>query len=136
MRITHGSSTDHRPELRVSQDGGVPLVSKSGDGHASERRCSRQAEALVRACASSPTPRYLVADAKRYTEDTAATLAKLGFITRMPGTLTLGSQVIPQALQWDLWHHLDETTRYHRIALGHYGVLLQVVASHALRRRV
>ena len=63
------------------------------------------------AVASAPTPRYLVADAKLSTEDTATTLAKLGFITRMPGTIKLVSQVIPQALQGDRWHRLDETTR-------------------------
>ena len=58
------------------------------------------------AFARSPTPSYLVADAKLYTEDTAATLAKLGFITRIPGTLKLVSQVITQALPWDRWHRL------------------------------
>src|SRR6266849_2711023 len=116
IAITHGYSKDHRPDLKqavlelmVSQDGGVPLVSKSWDGNASDTQIFQErAEALMRAFASSPTPRYLVADAKLYTEDTAATLAKLGFITRIPGTLKLVSQVITQALQWDLWHHLDE----------------------------
>jgi hypothetical protein len=71
-----------------------------------------RAAALMAALARSPTPRYLVAEANLYTEDTAATLAKLGFITRLPGTLTLVSQVITQARQRDRWHHLDETTRY------------------------
>ena len=120
IHITHGYSKDHRPDLKpavlellVSQDGGVPLVSKSWDGHTSDTQMFQaRAEALMAACASSPTPRYLVADAKLYTEDTAATLAKLGLITRIPGTLTLVSQVITQALQRDRWHHLDETTRY------------------------
>ena len=35
------------------------------------------------------------------------TLAKLGFITRIPGTLKLVSQVIGQALTWDTWQRLD-----------------------------
>jgi len=145
IRITHGYSKDHRPDLKqavlelmVSQDGGVPLVSKSWDGNASDTQIFQErAEALMRAFASSPTPRYLVADAKLYTEDTAATLAKLGFITRIPGTLKLVSQVITQALQWDLWHHLDEMTRYHRIELGHYGMAQRwlVVSSQAARER-
>src|SRR6266436_4052352 len=130
IRITHGYSKDHRPDLKqvvlellVSQDGGVPLVSKSWDGNTSDTPIFKErAEALMAAFASAPTPRYLVADAKLYTEDTAATLARLGFITRIPGTLKLVSQVITQVLQWDLWHHLDEMTRYHRIELGHYGM--------------
>src|SRR6266496_1595395 len=43
IRITHGYSKDHRPDLKqavlellVSRDGGVPLVSKSLDGNASD----------------------------------------------------------------------------------------------------
>lgn len=43
LAITYGSSKDHRPDLKqavlelmVSQDGGVPFVSKSWDGNASE----------------------------------------------------------------------------------------------------
>lgn len=145
IRITHGYSKDHRPDLKqvvlelmVSQDGGIPLVSKSWDGNASDTQVFQErAEALMRAFASSPTPRYLVADAKLYTEDTAATLAKLGFITRIPGTLKLVSQVITQALQWDLWHRLEETTRYHRIELCHYGMAQRwlVVSSQAARER-
>jgi len=145
IRITHGYSKDHRPDLKqavlalmVSQDGGIPLVSKSWDGNASDTQIfQKRAEALMRAFASSPTPRYLVADAKLYTEDTAATLAQLGFITRIPGTLKLVSQVITQALTWDLWHRLDETTRYHRIELCHYGMAQGwlVVSSQAARER-
>ena len=76
------------------------------------------------AFARSPTPRYLVADAKLYTEDTAATLAKLGFITRMPGTLKLVSQVIAQALQWDRWSRLDEMTRTMATSNWAQGILL------------
>src|SRR6266446_4646162 len=43
ITITHGYSKDHRPDLKqavlelmVSQDGGVPFVSKSWDGNASD----------------------------------------------------------------------------------------------------
>ncbi len=43
MAITHGYAKDHRPDLKqavlellVSQDGGVPLMSKSWDGNASD----------------------------------------------------------------------------------------------------
>ena len=145
IHITHGYSKDHRPDLKqaglellVSQDGGVPLVSKSWDGNTSDTQIFQErAEALMAAFTSSPTPRYLVADAKLYTEDTAATLAKLGFITRIPGTLKLVSQVITQALQRDRWHHLDETTRYDCMELCHYGMAQRwlVVSSQAAMER-
>jgi transposase len=43
MTITHGYSRDHRPDLKpavwalmVSQDGGIPFVSQSGDGNTSD----------------------------------------------------------------------------------------------------
>jgi transposase len=145
ITITHGYSKDHRPDLKqavleliVSQDGGVPMVSKSWDGNASDTQIFQErTTTLMRAFANSPTPRYLVADAKLYNEDNATPLAKLGFITRIPGTLTLVSQVITQALTWDRWYHLDETTRYQCIELCHYGMAQRwlVVSSQAAMER-
>jgi len=145
IRITHGYSKDHRADLKqvvlellVSQDGGVPLVSKSWDGNTSDTPIFKErAEALMAAFARASTPRYLVADAKLYTEDTAAALTNLGFITRIPGTLKLVSQVITQALEEDRWHRLDETTRYYCLALCHYGMAQRwlVVSSQAAMER-
>ena len=109
ITLTHGYSKDHRPDLKqavlaliVSQDGGVPFVSKSWDGHASDTQIFQErAAALMATLKRSPTPRYLVADAKLYHEDNVANLRQLGFITRMPTTLKLVAQVIGQALRWD-----------------------------------
>ena len=83
MHITHGYAKDHRPDLQqvvvellVSQDGGVPLVSKSWDGNTSDTPIFKErAEALMAAFARAPTPRSLGADAKLSTEDTAPTRA-------------------------------------------------------------
>jgi transposase len=107
MRITHGSSKDHRPDLKqavlelmVSQDGGVPFGSKSWDGNPSDTQvCQQRAEAVLRAFPNTPTPRSLVADAKLSCEANAVHLATLGFITRIPATLKVASQVMGQALQ-------------------------------------
>lgn len=130
IAITHGYSKDHRPDLKqavlelmVSQDGGIPLMSKSWDGNASDTKVFQQrAQALMAAFKGSPLPRYLVADAKLYNEENAAHLKHLGFITRIPGTLKLVTQVITPALKWDTWQGLDETTRYQPIELCHYGM--------------
>ena len=145
ITITHGYSKDHRPDLKqavlelmVSQDGGVPMVSKSWDGNTSDTQIFQErAAALLTAFAHAPTPRYLVADAKLYNEANAPTLAKLGFITRIPGTLKLVAQVITQALTSDLWQRLDELTRYHGLELGHYGMAQRwlVVSSQAAMER-
>ena len=77
ITITHGYSKDHRPDLKqavlelmVSQDGGVPFVSKSWDGNTSDTQIFQErAKALMATFQHSPTPRYLVADSKLYNED-------------------------------------------------------------------
>ena len=82
ITLTHGYSKDHRPDLKqavlaliVSQDGGVPFVSKSWDGHASDTQIFQErAAALMATLKRAPTPRYLVADSKLYHEDNAANL--------------------------------------------------------------
>jgi transposase len=145
ITITHGYSKDHRPDLKqavlelmVSQDGGVPFVSQSWDGNTSDTQIFQErAEALIATFKCSPTPRYLVADAKLYHEDNAINLKKLGFITPMPGTLKLVAPVITQALRWDTWQCLDATTRYQGIELCHYGMAQRwlVVSSQAALER-
>ena len=145
IRITHGDSKDHRPDLKqavlellVSQDGGVPFVSKSWDGNISDTRVFQErAEALLSAFKDTPSPRYLVADAKLYCEDNAAHLAQLGFITRIPATLKVVSQVMSQALQQDTWQPFDDDTRYQPLELCHYGMAQRwlVVSSRAALER-
>jgi transposase len=145
ITITHGYSKDHRPDLKqavleliVSQDGGVPFVSKSWDGNASDTQIFQErAAALMATFQCSPTPRYLVADSKLYNEDNAANLKELGFITRIPNTLKLVSHVITQALRGDTWQYLHDITRYHRIELCHYGMAQRwlVVSSQAALER-
>src|SRR5262245_38307527 len=145
IRSTHGYSAGHRPDLKqavlellVSQDGGVPFVSKSWDGNISDTRVFQErAEALLSAFKDTPSPRYLVADAKLYCEDNAGHLAQLGFITRMPATLKVVSQVIRQALQQDTWALFDDDTRDQPLELCHDGIAQRwlVVSSRAARDR-
>jgi len=145
ITITHGYSKDHRPDLKqavlelmVSQDGGVPFVSKSWDGNTSDTQIFQErAEALLATFQRSPTPRYLVADSKLYHEENATHLKHLGFITRIPNTLKLVAQVITQALTGDTWQRLDATTRYQRVELCHYGMAQRwlVVSSQAALAR-
>ncbi len=130
IQITHGYSKDHRSDLKqailelmVSQDGGVPFVSKSWDGNASDTQIFKErAQALMTTLKNSPTPRYLVSDSKLYTADNAANLKAFGFITRIPNTIKLVKQVIAQALERDTWRRFDETSRYQSVGLYHYGM--------------
>src|SRR5205823_13353773 len=88
IAITYGYSKDHRPDLKqavlelmVAQDGGVPFLSQSWDGNASDTKIFQErAAALIATFKNSPTPRYVVADAKLYNEDNATHLHHLGFI--------------------------------------------------------
>ena len=116
----------------------MPLGRKSWDGKTSDTPIFKErAEALLAAFARAPTPRSLGADAQLSTEDTAATLARLGCIPRIPGTRKLVSQVMSQALQWDRWYRLDATTRYAWLALCHSGMAQRwlVVSSQAAMER-
>jgi len=130
IAITYGYSKDHRPDLKqavlelmVAQDGGVPLMSQSWDGNASDTAVfKKRCEALLTQFAASETPRYLIADAKLYTEANAPNLAHLPFITRIPETLTVTPQVIEQAWAWGEWQPLDATVKYQRVELCHYGM--------------
>lgn len=128
--ITHGYSKAHRPDLKqavlelmTAQDGGIPLVSQSWDGNASDNAIFQErAKALIDEFKASPTPAFMVADSKLYTEKNAPFLAQVPFLTRIPESLQVAQQVIAQAWAWNHWEGLDANYRFQRIDLGHYGI--------------
>jgi transposase len=137
--ITHGYSKDHRPDLKqavlelmVSQDGGVPLLSKSWDGNASDTKVFQErAQTLMTTFKNSPSPRYVVADCKLYHKDNAKNLKALPFITRIPNTLKVVSQVITQAVEIDTWHDVDEQMRYQCLEFCHFGIEQRWLVVHS-----
>jgi transposase len=139
MTMTHGYATDHRPDLKQavvelmgSQDGGVPFVRQSGDGHTADSQIFQaRAQALRHAFTNPPSPRYLVAEATLDHEDHASSLHSIGFITRMPNTLGVVAQVIVQALGWDTWQPCDDNTRSPPLALGHDGMAQRWLVGYA-----
>lgn len=130
IAITHGYSKDHRPDLKqavlelvVSQDGGIPFISKSWDGNASDNVVFKQrCDALIEQFSQSKTPRYLIADSKLYTKTNAQSLAQLPFITRIPETIKLARDAIVQAWDANCWQILDDERRYYSVSLSHYGI--------------
>ena len=122
--ITHGYSKDHRPDLKqavlelmTAPDGGIPLVSQSWNGNATDNAIFQErAKALIAEFKAAPTPTFMVADSKLYTEKNAP------FLTRIPESIQVVQQLIQQAWAWDQWQQLDETYRYQRIDLCHYGI--------------
>ena len=139
ITITHGYSRDHRPDLKqavlalmVSQDGGVPVVSKSWDGKTSDIEVFQErTQALMAALQNAPSPRYLIADSQLYHEANAPNLQQLGFITRIPNTIGVASQVIAQALTWDTWPRLDNKTRDQGIEVCHDGMAQRWLVGHS-----
>ena len=145
--VTYGYSKDHRPDLKqvilelmVSQDGGVPFMSKSHDGNTSDNLVFKQrSEGLLKEFASCEMPRYLVADSKLYTQENAVNLAHLPFITRIGGNLKVLDEVIEQCLSMGNWQPYDEQTGYQRVDLCHYGIeqrWLVVYSESAYQRAV
>lgn len=137
--ITHGYSKDHRPdlqqavlELMVSQDGGVPVLRTRWDGHASDTKVLQErAQTLLTTFKNSPSPRYVVADCTLYHKEHAAHLKALPFITRLPNTLKVVSQVMTQALAIDTWHDVDAQRRYQCLELCHFGIAPRWLVVHA-----
>ena len=145
IRITHGYSKDHRPDLKqiihellVSQDGGVPLMMKSWDGNASDNKIFTERSALlIEHFKQSPSPRYLITDSKLYSKDNAENLKQLGFITRIPGTVKEERQSIIAAISKNEWCQLNKENRYSVRHLEHYGIPQRwlIVFSNKARKR-
>ncbi len=145
IRVTHGYSKDHRPDLKqvvqellVSQDGGIPLACKAWDGNASDNVVFQErAQALVTSFKSSTEPRYCVADSKLYHAKNAEFLADIIFITRVPGVVKLEAEHITKAMEEDVWIQLDDTYKYTALSVKHMDIQqrwLVVYSKHARTR--
>lgn len=130
IEITHGYSKDHRPDLKqavielvVSHDGGVPFISQSWDGNESDTEIFKErSNALIENFKNSETPRYLTADCKLYTKDNAENLARLTFVTRIPGTINKEQEITEKALEMGNWQVKDEKLSYQSFSLSHYDI--------------
>lgn len=130
IAVTHGYSKDHRPDLKqailelvVSQDGGIPIISKSWDGNANDNTVFKErSEALIEPFSASETPRYLIPDSKLYTQANPQTLAQLPFISRIPETIKVVQSAICQAWAAGCWQILNDQHSYYRMDLSHYGI--------------
>ena len=142
---THGSSSEHRPDLKpavldrmVSHDGGGPGVSQRWEGHPSDRELFQaRAQAWRAAFQPAPSPRSLLADAPRSPADNAPHLRALGCFTRLPHPIGPVSPVSTPALTWETGPPRDEPTRAQRRERCHDGMAQRwlVVPSPAARAR-
>jgi len=148
ISITHGYSKDHRPDLKqavlemmVTQDGGIPIISKSWSGNASDSKIFRERSmALLEAFKKSDSPRFLIADSKLYAQETIqGPLKDIPFITRVPSVVKQEQLRIAEALKTpsDQWTQLDDRNRCYTIELEHYGQKQRwiIVGSDDMRNR-
>lgn len=145
IKVTHGYSKDVRPDLKqvvqelmVSQDGGIPLMSQSWDGNASDNKIfNERAKMLIEHFKQSDVSRYLIADSKLYSEENASNLQYLKFITRIPGTNKEENTAISDAVKLKKWHNLDTENKYSVIKITHHGMKQRwiIVFSNQARER-
>jgi transposase len=146
INVTYGHSKAKRPDLKqvvqelvTSQDGGIPFMTKVWSGNASDSVILRErAKALMEEFSKSSN-RYLVADSKLYAEETAKTLNKINFITRVPSTLKLEQASVDRALEApDLWSKANKGYKLQEFPIDCYDIEDQrwvVIHSEQARER-
>lgn len=146
IHITYGHSKAKRPDLKqvvqelvTSQDGGIPFITKTWDGNASDTIILRErAKALIDEFSKSKN-RYLVADSKLYAEETSTTLNKINYITRVPSTIKLEQTFIGRAIDApNLWTTFGDSYMLQEFPVDLYAIEGQrwvVVYSKQARER-
>lgn len=128
IEITYGHSKAKRPDLKqvvlelmVSQDGGIPFVSKSWSGNISDNEIfKKRAEELIKSAKASDG--YTIADSKLYSSDNSSNLKEIKFITRIPGVLKEENKAIDSALEKNEWIEIDKENQYQSIEIEHYEI--------------
>jgi transposase len=131
IKITHGYSKDHRPDLKqiiqeliVSQDSGVPFLSKSWGGNTSDNEIfTERTKALVSAFKNADSPKFLIADSKLYSKENCENLKQLIYITRIPDTISEVKNFVHKALEEKIsWITHSEKRKYKEFELEHNGI--------------
>ena len=128
IKIVHGYSKDHRPDLKqcitelmVSHDAGVPLHMKNWDGNASDCIIFRERSAELLNQFQSEKMKCLVADSKFYTKENAKNWHLIKFITRVPESINEAKERIKKALELNIWRtHSDGKILYQVFQEKHY----------------
>jgi len=148
IRVCHGHSKDHRPDLKqmlmeliVSQDGGIPLLMRCHDGNASDSKVfEERSRKVLESIRNADELTSWVGDSKLYSASNAPSLAKLPFITRIPRTVKLENKFVQQALSapesWILVAG-ESGYRYQRFDVTHHDIPQRwlVISSEAARAR-
>lgn len=146
INVVNGYSKAKRPDLKqvvqelvTSQDGGIPFITKVWSGNASDSVILRnRAKALMEEFSKSNN-RFLVADSKLYTEETAKTLNNIYYITRVPAVLKLEQIYVAKALESpNLWYKNSNGYKLQEFSVDCYNIENQrwvVIYSEQARTR-
>lgn len=130
IKVTKGFSKDKRSdlnqvvhELLVTQDGGIPLISKTWSGNANDSIIFKErANKIISQFEQTEFLDVLIADSKLYSEPNSGNLNKINFISRIPNSIKECVSHIDQALKENEWETLDTENRYKSYTLTHYGI--------------
>ncbi len=130
VTITHGYSKDHRADLKqvvqeliVSQDGGIPLATRTWSGNTSDSKVfKKRVRELVKIFQHDASLRCLIADSKLYYKDNVEQLKQLYFITRIPSTIKLETESIGKALQENIWQVINKEYKCRGFMVEHYAM--------------
>jgi len=147
VRIAHGYSRDHRPDLKqvvvsliCSYQSSIPVWLQALDGNGADKESfPRIIQAYISQMQASQLP-YFIADSALYSEKNIKSLRQVKWITRIPGTLNevkeLYKSITPEQMQGAEAAALEG---YSYLEVGsYYGGLRQrwlVVFSKAAYRR-
>jgi len=110
VRITHGYSRDHRPDLKqvvvsliCSYQSSIPVWLQALDGNRADKESfPRIIQAYVSQMQTSELP-YFIAHSALYSEKNIKSLSQVKWITRIPGTLNevkeLYKSITPEQMQ-------------------------------------
>jgi transposase len=116
--IVHGHSKDRHPELKqfmtelLCVERGVPMLGGTIDGNASDKKnnnviLSRVSSFLAKHKIKEEAFTY-IADSALVTPDNLAKLSKIRFITRLPGTYNVCSELITNTVLKNNWEELGQ----------------------------
>ncbi len=127
IRISHGYSRDHRPDLKqwvmnlvCADTGGIPLLFAPGDGNQSDQ------EALVPLLAryrqGLELGEVVVLDGASYSQENLWALEGFSWIMRVPATLKEARALLHQAFPQEAWRPLLPGYRGLEVESGYGGV--------------
>ena len=144
VRITHGYSRDHRPDLKqvvvsliCSYQSSIPVWLQALDGNRVDKESfPKIIQAYISQMQASELP-YFIADSALYSEENIKSLSQVKWITRVPGTLNEVKDLCKSITPEQMHESVLKGYRY-LVVENNYGGVQQrwlVVFSKAVHKR-